>query len=422
MKKAGLAPSPRTSFALAPHKKRAIIFGGVTDQHGRGDHMFSTLHDELYQFNLESRRWYPLQVKAPAKARAAANAEAMAGQKSEHPQQSNATGDAQGACDGAAASSPQQTAKAGGASATASSYTGNGNTEAEPKAAADSNPQATSDGSVETVQPDLADKLSRAGADKGSALYKAAARIQSRFRGYTVRKVGCCSGRFDCRQQHSRPCWWAAASAMTVHYSVKPDFPPTPDKPVDCLRIGMSSSCILDLLAILDGFDLSRGTSRASISLCAYDALILFETALVSVKAYKAYKLGGKVSELLYSPALYGIDLSAQNLPKPRARSSPMMAVVGNTLWLFGGTVEVRLREAVYCMSLFVHNSNWVLCNLHKPSQEAMLLLIASGKILQYCCLRQAQACMPEPHTVRTTKCCVTTSDLCDALLHCCAY
>ena len=41
------------------------------------------------------------------------------------------------------------------------------------------------------MQPDLADKLSRAGVDKESALYKAAARIQSRFRGYTVRKVGC---------------------------------------------------------------------------------------------------------------------------------------------------------------------------------------------------------------------------------------
>lgn len=58
-------------------------------------------------------------------------------------------------------------------------------------------------------------------------------------------------------------------------------------------------------------------------------------------QAYKAYQLGGKVSELLYSPALYGIDLSAQNMPKPRARCSPMLAVVGNTLWLFGGTVEV---------------------------------------------------------------------------------
>lgn len=47
------------------------------------------------------------------------------------------------------------------------------------------------------------------------------------------------------------------------------------------------------------------------------------------------------MSELLYSPALYGIDLSSQNMPKPRARCSPMMAVVGNTLWVLGGTVEV---------------------------------------------------------------------------------
>lgn len=68
----------------------------------------------------------------------------------------------------------------------------------------------------------------------------------------------------------------------------------------------------------------------------------------MAVQAYKAYKLGGKVSELLYSPALYGIDLSAQNMPKPRARSSAMMAVVGNTLWLFGGMVEVRSYAPVY--------------------------------------------------------------------------
>ena len=74
------------------------------------------------------------------------------------------------------------------------------------------------------------------------------------------------------------------------------------------------------------------------------------------LQAYKAYKLGGKVSELLYSPALYGVDLSAQNMPKPRARSSPMMAVVGNTLWLFGGTVEVSTPVQHDC------NDHWQCC------------------------------------------------------------
>ena len=64
VKKAGMVPSPRTSFALATHKKRAILFGGVTDQHGKGDHMFSTLHDELYQFGFDSRRWYPVAIRA----------------------------------------------------------------------------------------------------------------------------------------------------------------------------------------------------------------------------------------------------------------------------------------------------------------------------------------------------------------------
>ena len=59
------------------------------------------------------------------------------------------------------------------------------------------------------------------------------------------------------------------------------------------------------------------------------------------LQAYKSYRLGGSISELLYSPALYGIDLSAADAPRPRARSSAMCCTVGNNLWLFGGIVEV---------------------------------------------------------------------------------
>lgn len=95
------------------------MFGGVTDQHGRGDHMFSTLHDELYQFNLESCRWYPVAVKPPAKALVAADTKAGPSQKSQQLQQSNTRGDAQDSSDGADAS-PPQTAHSGGFSATAS--------------------------------------------------------------------------------------------------------------------------------------------------------------------------------------------------------------------------------------------------------------------------------------------------------------
>lgn len=35
LKKAGMAPGPRASFGLAAHKKRAVLFGGITDQKGK---------------------------------------------------------------------------------------------------------------------------------------------------------------------------------------------------------------------------------------------------------------------------------------------------------------------------------------------------------------------------------------------------
>lgn len=62
---------------------------------------------------------------------------------------------------------------------------------------------------------------------------------------------------------------------------------------------------------------------------------------MYNMQAYKTYKLGGKMSELLYSPATYGVDFSSKTMLKPRARQAPMMAVVKNALWLMGGIVEV---------------------------------------------------------------------------------
>ncbi|DBA67583.1 TPA: hypothetical protein ACH3X2_001852 [Trebouxia sp. C0005] len=249
VKKAGMAPTPRTSFALVTHKKRAIIFGGVTDQHGKGDHMFSTLHDELYQFNFDSRRWYPVAVTVSAKQLAKCSQDQQPASSNASQQRSegqNVVSTDQG---DAVAGSSGQTEAVQSAQLADGSTAQHDNAEGDPSVQSAGGITDAAQQSGQSIQPDLADKLSRAGVDKESALYKAAARIQSRFRGYTVRK------------------------------------------------------------------------------------------------AYKAYQLGGKVSELLYSPALYGIDLSAQNMPKPRARCSPMLAVVGNTLWLFGGTVEIALDD-----------------------------------------------------------------------------
>jgi hypothetical protein len=36
--------------------------------------------------------------------------------------------------------------------------------------------------------------------------------------------------------------------------------------------------------------------------------------------------------------------LVLQDMPKPRARSNAMLAVAGDTLWLFGGIVEVNTK------------------------------------------------------------------------------
>lgn len=112
VKKAGIAPSPRTNFGLACHKKRAILFGGVTDQHGRGDHMYSSMHDELYQMNLETQRWYPIAVKAPAKA--AAKKADMGVSSSKHPQAA-AQAEASQGCAAGATSGDENKADAGSA-------------------------------------------------------------------------------------------------------------------------------------------------------------------------------------------------------------------------------------------------------------------------------------------------------------------
>lgn len=69
VKKAGMAPQPRTSFGMVMHKNRAVLFGGVADQAGKGDRIYSQNFDEMYQFNMEPhlRRWFPVTLRAAAK-------------------------------------------------------------------------------------------------------------------------------------------------------------------------------------------------------------------------------------------------------------------------------------------------------------------------------------------------------------------
>lgn len=66
IKKSGMAPGPRSGFCLASHKRRAILFGGVTDNEAKGgETLVSEFHNELYQFNFDNKRWFPVVIKPP---------------------------------------------------------------------------------------------------------------------------------------------------------------------------------------------------------------------------------------------------------------------------------------------------------------------------------------------------------------------
>ncbi|KAL2492299.1 Galactose oxidase/kelch repeat superfamily protein [Abeliophyllum distichum] len=63
VKKSGMPPGPRAGFSLCVHKKRAVLFGGVVDMEMDGDLMMSLFLNELYGFQLDTHRWYPLELR-----------------------------------------------------------------------------------------------------------------------------------------------------------------------------------------------------------------------------------------------------------------------------------------------------------------------------------------------------------------------
>ncbi|PHT53725.1 hypothetical protein CQW23_08187 [Capsicum baccatum] len=63
VKKSGMPPGPRAGFSMCIHKKRAILFGGVVDMEMEGDVMMSLFLNELYGFQLDTHRWYPLELR-----------------------------------------------------------------------------------------------------------------------------------------------------------------------------------------------------------------------------------------------------------------------------------------------------------------------------------------------------------------------
>ncbi|KAL9228416.1 hypothetical protein vseg_004002 [Gypsophila vaccaria] len=63
VKKSGMPPGTRAGFSMCVHKKRAVLFGGVVDMEVEGDVMMSLFLNELYGFQMDNRRWYPLELR-----------------------------------------------------------------------------------------------------------------------------------------------------------------------------------------------------------------------------------------------------------------------------------------------------------------------------------------------------------------------
>ncbi|KAL2346997.1 hypothetical protein Fmac_000997 [Flemingia macrophylla] len=63
VKKSGMPPGPRAGFSMCVHKRRAVLFGGVVDVEVQGDVMMSLFLNELYGFQLDTNRWYPLELR-----------------------------------------------------------------------------------------------------------------------------------------------------------------------------------------------------------------------------------------------------------------------------------------------------------------------------------------------------------------------
>ncbi|KAG0623069.1 hypothetical protein M758_3G146700 [Ceratodon purpureus] len=64
VKKLGMPPGPRAGFSMCVHKKRAILFGGVVDTEEK-DIIRSTFMNEMYAFQMDNRRWFPLELRRP---------------------------------------------------------------------------------------------------------------------------------------------------------------------------------------------------------------------------------------------------------------------------------------------------------------------------------------------------------------------
>ncbi|GJP80209.1 hypothetical protein CLOP_g10436 [Closterium sp. NIES-67] len=72
VKRLGSPPSARAGFSLAVHRSRAILVGGVVDTEEKGgDVLRSIFLDDMFAFQMDARRWFPLLLRSQQQAKAA---------------------------------------------------------------------------------------------------------------------------------------------------------------------------------------------------------------------------------------------------------------------------------------------------------------------------------------------------------------
>ena len=89
--------------------------------------------------------------------------------------------------------------------------------------------------------------------------------------------------------------------------------------------------------SVNENFNVRDAATRAAIKIQAH------YRGFAVRKAFKLYKVGGQVSELLYSPG--SGEAAPKTAPRPRGRMNAATAVRGNTLYLYGGAVEMGDAE-----------------------------------------------------------------------------
>lgn len=194
---------------------------------------------------------------------------------------------------------------------------------------------SSSSGTGEGAAPELTSLLA-AGQDKNSAIYKCVGACASPS-GLPACHTSCrhatppaCMppGRVACRQQHCRPNKASihCTSHATLCFHVELLHWPLTLQPTLCMPGREYPPSKLHTPTSPSAFNTPPHSPNCRAAVRIQSRF----RGYVVRKAYKLYKIGGVVSEILYSPAAFGLDMSVKNQLKPRARiNAQVCAVLG---------------------------------------------------------------------------------------------